>query len=54
MRVLVLNPGSSSLKSSMIETASIPVAGVDGIVPAASEESLAPFYTGRDFSRVGL
>jgi acetate kinase len=42
MRVLVLNPGSSSLKSSVIETASIPVAGVDGIVPAASEESLAP------------
>src|ERR1035437_5108772 len=42
MRVLVLNPGSSSLKSSMIDTASIPVAAADGIVPAASAEALAP------------
>ncbi len=42
MRVLVLNPGSSSLKSSVIETASIPVAGPDGIVPAAGAAALAP------------
>src|ERR1035437_9678122 len=42
MRVLVLNPGSSSLKSSVIETASIPAVGGGGIVPAASAESLTP------------
>ncbi len=42
MRVLVLNPGSSSLKSSVIETASIPLVGSDGMVPAVSAESLAP------------
>jgi acetate kinase len=42
MRVLVLNPGSSSLKSSVIETASIPAIGADGLVAAASAESLAP------------
>ncbi len=42
MRVLVLNPGSSSLKSSVIETASIPAVGEDGMIPAASAESLAP------------
>jgi acetate kinase len=42
MRVLVLNPGSSSLKSSVIETASIPLAGKDGIYPAASAATLAP------------
>jgi acetate kinase len=42
MRVLVLNPGSSSLKSSVIETASIPAIGADGLVASASAESLAP------------
>ena len=42
MRVLVLNPGSSSLKSSVIETATIPAVGADGMVPATSAESLAP------------
>jgi len=42
MRVLVLNPGSSSLKSSVIETASIPSAGPDGLYQAASAASLAP------------
>jgi acetate kinase len=42
MRVLVLNPGSSSLKSSVIETASIPSAGADGLFPAAPAASLAP------------
>ena len=42
MRVLVLNPGSSSLKSSVIETATIPAAGADGIVPAVPSEALAP------------
>jgi acetate kinase len=42
MRGLVLNPGSSSLKSSVIETASIPSAGADGLYPAASAASLAP------------
>jgi acetate kinase len=42
MRVLVLNPGSSSLKSSVIETATIPTAAADGIIPAASADSLAP------------
>ena len=36
MRVLVLNPGSSSLKSSVVETATIPSSGVDGRVQAAS------------------
>ena len=42
MRVLVLNPGSSSLKSSVIETASIPSAGPGGLYPPASAASLAP------------
>jgi acetate kinase len=42
MRVLVLNPGSSSLKSSVVETASIPEAGTGGVYPAASAASLAP------------
>ena len=42
MRVLVLNPGSSSLKSSVIETASIPAVGPGGMVPPATAESLAP------------
>ena len=42
MRVLVLNPGSSSLKSSVIETASIPAVGPGGLVPPATAESLAP------------
>jgi acetate kinase len=42
MRVLVLNPGSSSLKSSVIETSTIPVAGPNGIVPAPPAESMAP------------
>jgi acetate kinase len=42
MRVLVLNPGSSSLKSSVIETASIPVVGPGGLVPPATAESLSP------------
>ena len=42
MRVLVLNPGSSSLKSSVIETASIPEAAANGLYPAASAASLAP------------
>ena len=42
MRVLVLNPGSSSLKTSVVETATIPAADPDGIVPVASAESLAP------------
>jgi acetate kinase len=42
MRVLVLNPGSSSLKSSVVETATIPAPAADGCVPAASGESLAP------------
>jgi len=42
MRVLVLNPGSSSLKSSVVETATIPAAGTDGCVPAPSDELLAP------------
>jgi acetate kinase len=42
MRVLVLNPGSSSLKSSVIKTATIPTAAADGIIPAASADSLAP------------
>ena len=42
MRVLVLNPGSSSLKSSVVETATIPAAAPEGSVPAASAESLAP------------
>jgi acetate kinase len=42
MRVLVLNPGSSSLKSSVIETDSIPAAGTEGIIPAASAGALEP------------
>jgi acetate kinase len=42
MRVLVLNPGSSSLKSSVIETAAIPVAAPDGLVAAVSAEALEP------------
>jgi acetate kinase len=42
MRVLVLNPGSSSLKSSVIETDSIPEAGPDGRSPATSAATLAP------------
>src|ERR1035437_8339941 len=42
MRVLVLNPGSSSLKSSVIETATIPALGPDGRVPATDEAALAP------------
>ena len=42
MRVLVLNPGSSSLKSSVIETASIPSAGADGLIPLATAASLNP------------
>jgi acetate kinase len=42
MRVLVLNPGSSSLKSSVIETAAIPAVGADGLVPATAAEALAP------------
>jgi acetate kinase len=42
MRVLVLNPGSSSLKSSVIETDSIPGPGAGGVIPAASAEALAP------------
>jgi len=42
MRVLVLNPGSSSLKSSVIETGSIPVPDAAGLVPAVSTASLAP------------
>ena len=42
MRVLVLNPGSSSLKSSVIETSTIPVAGLNGILPAPPAASMAP------------
>jgi acetate kinase len=42
MRVLVLNPGSSSLKSSVIETATIPVVGLDGRVPATMSAAMAP------------
>ena len=42
MRVLVLNPGSSSLKSSVIETSTIPEPGADGIIPAPSAAALAP------------
>ena len=42
MRVLVLNPGSSSLKSSVIETSTIPVVGADGMVAAAPSEALSP------------
>jgi acetate kinase len=42
MRVLVLNPGSSSLKSSVVESDSIPTAGADGRVPAAPATALAP------------
>ena len=42
MRVLVLNPGSSSLKSSVIDTATIPAVAADGLVPLVSSEGLAP------------
>jgi acetate kinase len=42
MRVLVLNPGSSSLKSSVVESAAIPTPGADGRVPAAPASALAP------------
>jgi acetate kinase len=42
MRVLVLNPGSSSLKSSVIETATIPAVGPDGSVPATPAAAMAP------------
>ena len=42
MRVLVLNPGSSSLKSSVVESDSIPTAGADGRVPDANAAALAP------------
>jgi acetate kinase len=42
MRVLVLNPGSSSLKSSVIETATIPAVGPDGRVPATPSADMAP------------
>jgi acetate kinase len=42
MRVLVLNPGSSSLKSSVIETATIPTVGAGGIVPAVPDDGLEP------------
>ena len=42
MRVLVLNPGSSSLKSSVIDTATIPVVGAGGMVQDASAATLAP------------
>ncbi len=42
MRVLVLNPGSSSLKSSVIETATIPAPDAAGLIPNVAAESLAP------------
>jgi acetate kinase len=42
MRVLVLNPGSSSLKSSVIESSTIPAVGADGVVPPAPAAALAP------------
>jgi acetate kinase len=42
MRVLVLNPGSSSLKSSVVESASIPTSAADGRIPAATAAALAP------------
>ena len=42
MRVLVLNPGSSSLKSSVIESSTIPTVGADGIVPPTPATALAP------------
>jgi acetate kinase len=42
MRVLVLNPGSSSLKSSVIESATVPAVGADGRVPLPQPEALAP------------
>jgi acetate kinase len=42
MRVLVLNPGSSSLKSSVIESSTIPAVGADGIVPPTPATALAP------------
>jgi acetate kinase len=42
MRVLVLNPGSSSLKSSVIESSTVPAVGADGRVEAVAAEALAP------------
>jgi acetate kinase len=42
MRVLVLNPGSSSLKSSVVESTSVPEVGADGRVPAIPAAGLAP------------
>jgi acetate kinase len=42
MRVLVLNPGSSSLKSSVIESTSMPGPGADGLIPPVSADALAP------------
>jgi acetate kinase len=42
MRVLVLNPGSSSLKSSVVESASIPTSAADGRIPAATAAALEP------------
>ena len=42
MRVLVLNPGSSSLKSSVVESSTIPDAAAAGIVPLAPDAALAP------------
>lgn len=42
MRVLVLNPGSSSLKSSVIETATVPVPDARGIVAPCDAECLTP------------
>jgi len=42
MRVLVLNPGSSSLKSSVVETATIPAVGTDGLIPATPAAAMAP------------
>ena len=42
MRVLVLNPGSSSLKSSVVESASIPTSAADGRITVATAAALAP------------
>jgi acetate kinase len=42
MRVLILNPGSSSLKSSVIESSTVPAVGADGIVSPAPAAALAP------------
>ena len=42
MRVLVLNPGSSSLKSSVIETATVPAPDARGIVARCDAECLTP------------